>query len=365
VKNISHQLELSSPKNIQTRSHPWDAFPQTRYLGSKRKLLGFLERVFSHIEFDTVLDPFSGTGAVSYLLKAMGKKVTSSDILESSAVCARALIENSSVTLGDDVEKLLGGLPDKQAPVGFIEKTFDGIFFETNENRFLDGILPRIGKLPEVKKELALYALFQACLSKRPYNLFHRANLSMRQRKVPRSFGNKTTWDRPFDELIRRYATEADRAVFDSGRHCRALCSDALELDPTPYNLVYFDTPYVSSKGTGVDYWDYYHFMEGLTSPNNWANRILHQYKHKPLLGKGQNPWCDPKRIQKEFESAIRHFSNSVLVISYRSDGIPSIDDISSYLVKAGKQVQILDSGPYTYVLSRNRRSKEVILVGQ
>jgi adenine-specific DNA methylase len=334
-------------------------------MGSKRKLLGILERVFSSIEFDTALDAFSGTGAVSYLLKTMNKKVTSNDILVSNAVCARALVENSSVMLDDDVEKLLAGLPQQQAPAGFIEKTFAGIFFETDENRFLDGILPRIEKLPAIKKELALFALFQACLSKRPYNLFHRANLSMRQREVHRSFGNKTTWERPFDELIRRYAAEADRAVFDSGRPCRTFCSDALDLDPTPYDLVYFDTPYVSSKGIGVDYLDYYHFMEGLASPDTWSGRILHQYKHKPLQGKGQNPWCDPKQIQNTFESAIKHFSNSVIVISYRSDGIPSIDEISSFLVKYGKSLEIFDSGPYSYVLSRNHRSKEIILVSQ
>ncbi|MCP4196407.1 MAG: DNA methyltransferase [Proteobacteria bacterium] len=365
MSNTSRQPEHSSPKETRIRDQRWNAFPQTRYLGSKRKLLGLLEGVFSRIEFDTVLDPFSGTGAVSYLLKTMGKKVTSSDIMKSSTVCARALVENSSVTLENDIDKLLAGLPQQEAPSGFIEKTFAGIFFETDENRFLDGILPRIGALPKVKKELALYALFQACLSKRPYNLFHRANLSMRQRKVHRTFGNKTTWERPFDMLIRRYATEAGGAVFDSGRTCRALCADALTLDPTPYDLVYFDTPYVSSKGTGVDYLDYYHFMEGLASPDDWAERIMHRYKHKPLTGKGQNPWCDSKRIQTVFESTIKHFSDSVIVLSYRSDGIPSIDTIFSYLVKAGKQVEILDSGPYTYVLSRNRRSKEVILVGQ
>ena len=194
---------------------------------------------------------------------------------------------------------------------------------------------------------------------------FHRANLAMRQRKVTRSFGNKTTWERPFSELIRRYATEADRAVFDSGHPCRSRCGDALQLDPRGYDLVYLDTPYVSSRGTGVDYLDYYHFMEGLTSPHTWNKRILHQYKHKPLKGKGQNPWCDAKQIQKAFESAIRHFRNSAMVISYRSDGIPSIEQIASLLVNVGKKVEILDSGPYTYALSRNRQSKEAVIVGQ
>ncbi len=344
---------------------PWERFPKTRYLGSKRKLLGLLDEVFEHCEFDSALDPFSGTGAVAYLLKTMGKAVTASDALESNVVAARALVENSRERIGESIDGLVCGLPDENVQVGLVEQIFDEVFFEREENRFIDGILPRIETLKVYRRDLALFALFQACLAKRPYNLFHRANLNMRRRDVSRSFGNKTTWDRPFDELCRRFSEQADRAVFDSGRDCRALRRDVLQIDPRGIDLVYLDPPYVSGKGAGVDYLDYYHFLEGLCAPETWAERILHKYKHKPLSGRGESPWCNPARIAGAFEAAIGRFATSTIVVSYRSDGIPSIEAIAGYLQKAGKRVQIIDAGRYTYALSRNRRSREMILIGK
>jgi adenine-specific DNA methylase len=339
-------------------------FPSTRYLGSKRKLLGLLEGVLGRLAFDTALDAFSGTGAVAYLMKAMGKAVTANDVLSANAAAARALVENGTERLGDQAARLISGLPRADDAPGFIESEFDGLFFERSENRFLDQILPRVHALHGARRDLALLALFGACLAKRPYNLFHRANLAMRRRDVPRSFGNKTTWDTPFGELFARYAAQDDAAVFDSGRTCRALRGDALTLDPSGYDLAYLDPPYVSARGVGVDYLDYYHFLEGLCEPEGWGGRILRRYRHKPLEGKGASPWCDPRRIEGEFARTVAHFSRSILVVSFRSDGIPSIEAIASFMKAAGKRVEIVDAGSYTYALSRNRASREVVLVG-
>ena len=49
-------------------------FPQTRYQGSKLKLLDRFLPIFQKIDFNTVLDAFGGTSAVSYMFKSMGKK---------------------------------------------------------------------------------------------------------------------------------------------------------------------------------------------------------------------------------------------------------------------------------------------------
>ena len=54
-------------------------FPDTRYMGSKRKLLPALHNIFNELNFDSALDAFSGTASVGYLLKMMGKKVHSND----------------------------------------------------------------------------------------------------------------------------------------------------------------------------------------------------------------------------------------------------------------------------------------------
>lgn len=346
-------------------SPPWERFPGTRYLGSKRKLLGLLAEVFGSIEFDTALDPFCGTGAVAYLLKCLGKQVHASDALEFNAVSARALVVNDHITLEDETDALVSRLPRSRTPPGFIERTFDEVFFERDENRFLDQILPRVHALQSPLRDLALHALGQACLSKRPYNLFHRANLSMRRRQVPRSFGNKTTWDTPFPELVHRHAAAADRAVFDSGRRCSADRADIAEVDLSTADLVYLDPPYVSGAGSGVDYLDYYHFLDGLCHPEGWAERVLHRYKHKPLAGRGQSAWSDPRRIAPAFEDAIQRCGPAHVVVSYRSDGVPSVEQIAGYLERAGKSVEPIDAGKYTYALSRNRRSREVVLVGR
>ena len=53
------------------------AYPRLRFMGSKHRLLPWLHEILSDYRFKTALDPFSGSGAVSYLLKCMGKRVTS------------------------------------------------------------------------------------------------------------------------------------------------------------------------------------------------------------------------------------------------------------------------------------------------
>ncbi len=346
----------------QTRA--WERFPATRYQGSKLKLLGALATIFARLEFDTALDPMCGTGAVAYLLKALGKGVVASDGLAFNAAAARALVENDVARLGGRIDDLMEGLPDATRRAGLVETIYDEIFFERDENRFVDQLLPRIHALDSPERELALWCLGQACLLKRPYNLFHRANLAMRRRDVPRSFGNKATWDTPFPAHVRRLSAQADRAVFQGASPCRAFCGDVLEADPTGCDLVYLDPPYVSGRGSGVDYLDFYHFLEGLAGPSSWEARILHRYRHKPLAGRGTSPWADPARIAGAFEAAIDRFSTVTLVISYRSDGIPSVEQLAGLLSRAGKRVEIIDVGRYTYALSTNQGSREVVLVG-
>jgi hypothetical protein len=351
--------------NDDSSTPAWERFPATRYQGSKRKLLGALAGIFARLEFDTALDPMCGTGAVAYLLKTLGKGVVAGDALGFNASAARALVQNDTARIGPWIERLLAGIPDPAAPAGMVETVFDGIFFERDENRFIDQILPRIHALPGPARDLALWCLGQACLAKRPYNLFHRANLAMRRRDVPRGFGNKTTWDTPFPVHLRRLAAQADVAVFEGARPCRALWGDALQADPRGFDLVYLDPPYVSGRGVGVDYLDFYHFLEGLAEPAGWEGRILHRYRHKPTIGRGASPWADPQRIGGAFEAAIDRFSCATLVVSYRSDGIPPVEDIAGFLRQAGKRVEVVDVGGYTYALSTNRRSREVVLVGR
>lgn len=313
-------------------------FPQTRYQGSKLKLLPWIWEHIKGLDFTTCLDAFGGTGCVAYMLKAHGKAVTYNDILRSNYLIGKALVENSRTILTvTDVEYLTNRHPGHYADV--IEKTYGGIYFTKEENRWLDTVCQNIARLAdEYKRALAYYSLFQACIVKRPYNLFHRANLYMRLSDVDRTFGNKTTWDRPFEEHFLDCALEGSAAVFDSGTECKAMNYDVFEVKPE-FDLVYIDTPYMNRNGVGPDYFDFYHFLEGLADYERWESRIDRSKKHLPLHSSGKSVWLDRNRARGAFDRLFEQFRRSLLVISYRTDGIPTPEQLMSLLRRHGKRV--------------------------
>jgi adenine-specific DNA methylase len=68
-------------------------------MGSKSRLLPWLYEIISPLEFNSVLDAFSGSGCVAYLLKTMGKEVVTNDFLKFAQQIALAFIENPGLTI--------------------------------------------------------------------------------------------------------------------------------------------------------------------------------------------------------------------------------------------------------------------------
>ena len=338
-------------------------FPSTRFQGSKLKIVDWIWDAMKDLNFDSVLDAFGGTGSVGYMLKSRCKRVTYNDILKFNWYIGAALIENSKVQLSEkDVNFLLKKHNNINYPT-FIYDTFKDVYFTDEENEWIDIVVTNIDSLKGFyKKALAYFALTQACIIKRPYNLFHRKNLYIRLSDVERSFGNKVTWDTPFEVHFRNFAEEANRAIFRNGKQNKALNMDVFDIQGQ-YDLVYIDTPYISKKGVGVDYFGFYHFLEGLVSYGNWDRMIDYKTKHKRLRGNG-SVWTDKNKIFPAFDRLFKKFRDSIMVISYRSDGIPSVDDLIYLLKKYKKNVEELKRKNYKYVLSTNN-SEEVLLIGK
>ncbi len=337
--------------------------PRTRFQGSKRKLAGWIGDRLDRIGFDSVLDVFGGTGSMSFEFKRRGKSVTYNDVLKFNHQIGRALIENGSRELtSQQIEGVGLRRADADYP-DFVERTFGGIYFTDAENRWLDAAVWNIRAIRDRhSRAVAWYALFQSALAKRPYNLFHRKNLYMREAAVPRSFGNKATWDKSFDAHFRSHAAEANRAVFDNGRPCRAVCGSAVDVEGA-YDLVYIDPPYVNAKGVGVNYLHFYHFLEGLVGYGRWGGRIEWECKHLRFRA-GDDPWTSAQRIGGAFDAVFSRFAESVIVVSYRSDGIPSIDDLVRALRRFKQRVRVHRFDTYQYALSKNVTSREVLIVG-
>jgi adenine-specific DNA-methyltransferase len=339
-------------------------FPSTRYQGSKRKLIPWIYSNVKNLNFSSALDIFGGTAVVSYLFKCMGKCVTYNDYLKSNYFIGEALIENSAFKLiKTDVEYLLtfNNSPSRT----FVSDTFEGKYYTNAENLWIDYIMSRISCLNEIysgqelkyKIALAYYALFQSCLVKRPFNLFHRNNLYLRTSQVERSFGNKATWDKPFESLFSKFTDEINSLIFSNGRYNKATNLDGFLLDDIKYDLVYIDPPYFSKERSPVacDYSRMYHFLEGLANYNVWNGLIEYNSLNLHFRENGYR-WPEKKVVLDRFDQLFDKFAKSIIVLSYKSPGIPREEEIVS-LMRKYKQNVYVNRLPYKYAL---RKSKEL-----
>jgi adenine-specific DNA-methyltransferase len=347
--------------------------PTTRYQGSKRRLLNWIHQNIKSLKFSTVLDGFGGTGSVSYLFKMMGKSVTYNDILKSNYQIGIGLIENDRIVLNKkDIDFLI--YENGFDYLAFIQDSFKDIYYLNEENKWLDIVVQNItmlsekyeGEMLRKKKALAYHALFQACLCKRPYNLFHRKNLYMRTANVERTFGNKKTWDAPFDRLFMKFCREISGKIF-SNKCCNiAKCENILKIKDRSFDLVYLDPPYTKSKkDKPVDYHNLYHFLEGLTDYKNWNKKIDYTRKNRPLLK--ENLLWPKDSVKENLIKIFEMFSDSLIVLSYCDPCYPSLEVIVEYLYQYKNEVAV-SRIEHSYKLNKLKKNgkklHEVLIIG-
>lgn len=353
----------------------FEGLPTTRYQGSKRKILPWIFDSLKGLEFESVLDGFGGSGIVSYMFKRMGKEVTFNDKLRFNYLSAKAIVENDDVIFtNEDVETLLAH--DISPAQGIIERNFKDVYFLESENKWLDKVVLGIqnmnhyaGGILEYKKAIAYYGLFQSSLIKRPFNLFHRKNLSIRIADVNRTFGNKATWDKPFTDHFKKFVLEVNQAVFNSGKQCKAINASIFDLPGCQYDLVYLDPPYLSKKGKNetADYLSCYHFLEGICNYETWESIIDYQTKNLRLKDTVKSNDFKINNVTKTYDQLFETFHKSIIVLSYKKGGVPSIDTLVR-LLKRHKRKVVTKSVPYNYALNKQSQNsiinREVLIIG-
>lgn len=350
-------------------------FPTTRYQGSKRKIIPWIYESVKNLKFDTVLDGFGGSASVSYLFKKMGKSVTYNDNLKFNFLIGKALIENQSVTLNDGDKSFLLNFNDSK-DFSIVQKHFKDIYYYESENKWIDNRIAGITNLNSYpieilnyKKALCYYALFQSCLVKRPFNLFHRKNLYLRKNKVERTFGNYKTWNTKFETHFNKFIDEENNLVFDNNKSCYAINESVFDLNPKKFDLVYLDAPYFrknTSNETSM-YSKTYHFLEGISRYNEWEQLLDNDSPNKRFKSKYVVNTIGEKDILESFEILFDKFRNSIIVVSYKKGGTPSIETLVRLLKRIKNNVST-KSLHYKYALNHQngdaKNNREVLIIG-
>lgn len=338
-------------------------FPKTRFYGSKRRLLNWIYHALKDVRFKTVLDGFGGTGSVSLLFKTMGKEVTYHDGLLFNSLAAQALLaEDFPFASIDEPHKFIDGI---QPTDGFISETFQGMYYTDAENRWLDGAATAIHQISEPAiRNVYLYGLFQACLKKRPFNLFHRANLNLRLNTgVKRSFGNAVTWETPFPILMKASLSDLIHAAKGALHKVNFLPPGDVTKVNSGYDLVYLDPPYVNGSSSTDDYLRRYHFLEGLSDYGGWANSV-NLSSHLKELNPRQHirDWQSKRIFQERLFSLVAKHHQSIVVLSYLSGAYPSEDEITLHFERNFKQVHVLRKD-FCHALAKEKRI-ELLFIG-
>jgi DNA adenine methylase len=212
----------------------------------------------------------------------------------------------------------------------FVSDTFKGLYFEDEENAFLDSLLANIERLEDpVKRSLAIAAVCRACLKRRPRGVF--TYVGRRYEDGRRDL--RLTLREHFVANIEAF----NSAVFDNDQTNCALNVDAFDLDLKP-DLVYLDPPYFTPHSDN-EYTRRYHFIEGLA--RSWQGLEIQTHTATKKFKKYDTPFASAQGAHRGFEELIERFKSSIIVVSYSSNGIPSKNELVGMLKSVKKSVTV------------------------
>lgn len=306
------------------------AYPPTRFMGSKSKLLSEIWSVASQFKANSVVDLFSGSGIVGYMFKTQGKAVVSNDYMAMSATFTKAMVENSSVTL--PLEEARELLVSHRESDHFVASTFKDLYYTDEENDLIDTLRTNIAAIKDqYKHAIAMTALIRACIKKRPRGIFTYTG----QRYNDGRKDLQKTLSQQFLEAVEA----VNKAVFDNGQINRSNQGDAIDLRVEQADLVYIDPPYYSPLSDN-EYVRRYHFVEGLA--RDWKGVEIQQHTQTKKFKSYPTPFATRKGAADAFAHLFKRFANSILIVSYSSNSLPTQDEMVTIMAKYKEHVEVI-----------------------
>lgn len=318
--------DLSTPLVSQVSK-----FPSTRFMGSKERLLGALWQQIGRFQPKAALDLCSGSGVVSYMLKAQGCQVISNDYMAMATTIARSLVENSDITLSS--EKIDGILKERDDGDAFVQRTYKDLYFDDEDTEFIDQARTAISRLQGFEREIATASLIRACFKKRPRGIFTYTGL--------RYDDGRRDLRLTLREHFENAAGMINGAVFSNGQSSKALRSDIAVSPPSvDVDIVYLDPPYFSPLSDN-EYVRRYHFVEALAC--EWQGVSI-QYETKTRkIRNYPTPFRTEGGTADAFEALADFYRGLPILISFSSNSRPVSEDILKLLKKHRNTVELVE----------------------
>lgn len=293
-----------------------------RYLGSKFKVLDFIDKVVKENteNVNTVADIFAGTGVVADLFNSQGKKVIVNDILYSNYVSYLTWFGNELVDY-QKVTNLIQYLNELEGFAGYVTENYGDRYFSLDNAMKIDAIREEIDIIENINEREKSFLLT---------SLFYAAD------KVANTVGHYDAYRKRMDSYTPIYLRvpelnfNKDNLIFKE---------DANELvKHIKADLVYIDTPY-NSRG----YANAYHVLESLIE---WNKPKVRGVAKKPVDLSDKRSLYNGVKAPEAFSDLINSIDAKYILVSYnnmakkgnsRSNAKISNEEIIEILEKKGK----------------------------
>jgi len=358
--NLATEWSVTAPSTETYLSGQVNAFPSTRFMGSKEQLLLPIWHAVGMFSPKSVLDLCSGTAVVSYMLKAQGCRVYSNDYMKMATTMAEATVKNSDIVLTE--EEIAAVANAQPASDRLIERTYGELYFDRSDIQFLDGAREIVHSWSGAKRSLALAALIRSCLKRRPRGIFTYTGRRYDDGRRDLQFS--------LCEHFIKAAHQLNSAIFDNGQRCEVFNVDlSHDLPDIIPDVVYLDPPYFSPLSDN-EYVRRYHFTEALAC--DWQGvEIQHHTKTKKIRNY-PSPFRSELGCLKAIGEIVDRYRQSAIVISYSSNSLPTASDMLNHLRRHGRKASVSEiDHRYSFANQGNARKpirnkvKELIFIAE
>ncbi|MGI1837409.1 DNA adenine methylase [Lactococcus garvieae] len=350
-KNIIEIEKVISKKNEQNTlfeiEHERLKISNRRYLGSKQRMLKFIDKVVRENTYDvkSVADIFGGTGVVADLFQSQGKEIIVNDILFSNAVSYNTWFGTQKVNYKKIKDKIfelnsLNGTP------GYVTENFGNRYFSEENAKKIDSIREKIEDYSDLNKRehdflltSLLYAMDKSANTVGHFDAYRKKMDSLKPivLRVPEQ--KKTKKSQIFN--------------MDANQLVKIISAD----------LIYIDTPY-NSRG----YESAYHVLENVAE---WKKPDVEGIAKKAVNRSEKSSDYTKNKAPQAFDDLIQNISARYILVSFnnmahkgnsRSNAKISNEEILESLNKRGNvEVFSTDFNVFTTGKSKIANHKELL----